>query len=275
MAAIHNVLVGSAGRLQRTITISANQTNYVLNTAKVTGYLAGITDVVLTINSGIYVSSNSTAGYALDVDTSWTTGDTVTIVNNGFIVGRGGNGGSGRGGLFQGSSNTWDTSTGGSAPTVGGPALRAQRAVSVNNAGTIGGGGGGGGGGGRGFTVVPYSGTTIRIGGGGGGGRSSTTNSSGGAGGTLTGFDNFGGTYSGSAAAGGSGTSSAAGSGGSTATGAGVHNGGNGGGWGATGVAGTNGNSTNGVAGAAAGAAVAGNSFITWVANGTRLGAIA
>lgn len=259
---------GAVNRVAINITLSANQTNYVLNTAKASGYVAGISDITLTIDSGIYVSSNTTGGYALNVDTSWNSGDTITIVNNGFIVGMGGAGGRGSA-AFAGSGD----GTGGAS---GGPAFIAQRAVTVNNAGTIGGGGGGGGGGGS--RVYTDYGQSFAAGGGGGGGRSGTTNSAGGAGGVAQ----TGGPSVWNGANGGSGTASAAGGGG-----AGGYNstgnitggaGGGGGGWGASGasgLAGTGGLQNYGAkSGGGAGAAVAGNSNITWTATGTRLGAI-
>lgn len=118
-------------RTVASITIAANTQNYTLNTAKVSGYVAGQTDVTLTINSGIIVGSSST-GAAIFVDTSWAAGDTVSIVNNGYIVGRGGTGGT------SGSTT--------SAGAAGGLALQVLRATSITNNGTIGGGGGGGGG---------------------------------------------------------------------------------------------------------------------------------
>lgn len=88
MSAIMMMLLagGGASRVSSNITISANTANYVLNTAKVTGYVAGSTDVTLTINSGVVVYSGSTGSYALQVDTSWAAGDTVTIINNGTIL---------------------------------------------------------------------------------------------------------------------------------------------------------------------------------------------
>jgi hypothetical protein len=249
---------GATARLTRTITISSNQTNYVANTAKVSDYVAGITDVTFVINSGIYLSGNATDTntYALDIDTSWAAGDTVTITNNGFIVGRGGNGANGTGGNGL----------------PGGRALRAQRAVTIQNDGTVGSGGGGGGSGARRSSI----GSTLIIGGGGGGGWSSLTNSSGGS------------RTSGNAAYGGAngtgGTATARGSAGSggflsdpygtTAGGAG----GAAGTRGANGSAGTTGSggsvSQAATSGGAAGTAVVGNSFITWTETGTRLGAI-
>jgi hypothetical protein len=253
---------GAVNRVAINITLSSNQTNYVLNTAKASGYVAGVSDIVLTINSGVYCSSNVVGTPGLDVDTSWASGDTISIVNNGFIVGMGGAGGQGRtSGSWSQATNTC-SSSGGSAGSAGGLAFRAQRSVSVNNAGTIAGGGGGGGGGPGVCTSGifdsesgMYSGGSYTNGGGGGGGRSSSAaNSAGGAsgGGTLVNAGN-------------QGTVSAAGTGG---TSAGLANGGNGGGWGASG-------SSAGLAGGSGGAAVNGNPNITWVATGTRNGAIA
>lgn len=144
MAGIHNVLAGLGSRLQVTITLAANQTNYVLNTAKVAGYIPGFTDVTVVVNAGVIVSANSTAVHAFDVDTSWHPNDDLTLVNNGTIVGMGGAGGAGRN--ISGSSPS-----GGSAGAFGGPGFRAQRPIKINNgSGTMGGGGGGGGGGGSG-----------------------------------------------------------------------------------------------------------------------------
>jgi hypothetical protein len=243
----------AANRIAQTITISSNQTNYVANTAKVTSYQAGLMDITFVINSGIVVSSDNTSGLAFDVDTSWAAGDGVTIVNNGTIVGRGGNGGNGE----STTGSISPTYSGLTAGAVGGQALRAQRAVSVNNTGTIAGGGGGGGGGGGywGGMNDPASG------GGGGGGRSSLTNSSGGTPGP-----------------GGAGTFSSAGVGAnggeSPISNGNGGKGGNGGGWGATGATGGSTAMRTGAAGGSAGAAVSGNSNITWVATGTRLGAI-
>jgi len=251
---------GAANRIAATVTISSNQTNYVADTAKVAGYQAGLMDVTFVINSGIYLSGNATDTntYALNIDTSWAAGDTVTITNNGFIVGRGGNGANGTGG------------NGG----AGGRALRAQRAVTIQNNGTVGSGGGGGGSG-RSASIQ----TSTAAGGGGGGGRTGTTNSSGGAKTSGTGGN-----------AGAGGTTSGAGNGGSGGTvqgDCGKHGcmttvtggtGGAGGAWGANGSNGTFGSNgttvQNATSGGAAGTAVVGNSFITWSATGTRLGAI-
>ena len=247
---------GKSNRVARSVTISANTVNYVLSTSVVTGYVAGVTDVTLTINGGVFVSSASTGTASFIVNTSWAAGDTVTIVNNGTIVGRGGAGGS----------------NGGSGG-AGGTGLQVLRATSVNNVNRIAGGGGGGGGGGG----AAGNGASIAGGGGGGGIGNGTAGVDAGAG-TLT--------------TAGSGQGAGASSGictiGETQYGSFADRGvgGSGGGYGATGGGGAAGNfSTSGVGqctgsgfsggtGGAAGAAVTGNSNITWIAFGTRNGAV-
>jgi hypothetical protein len=231
-------------RVSKSITISSDTANYTLNTAKVTGYVAGKTDVTLTINSGVTVYSGSTGSYAFTVDTSWASGDTVTIINNGTIIGRGGNGGNGR---FYSVSEATGSS--------GGGALYVQRATSINNVNRISGGGGGGAGGNGDSSVLVGESFTAAGGGGGGGGIGLSS------GGLAT----DGGT------AGQAGTLTSAGAGGARSTygGGGTStNGGNGGSYGSSG------SSTSYASGGASGAAVVGNSNITWIATGTRNGSI-
>lgn len=119
--------------------------------------------VELTINSGVYVWSDNTAAPALNMGGSFPRG--LEITNNGFIMGRGGDGGyvnslsavaSGRP-LFQ--------------ATAGGPAINITGPVTINNTnGYIGGGGGGGGGKAQGEgSLVPYG--DCAGGGGAGGGN--------------------------------------------------------------------------------------------------------
>lgn len=243
-------LTAGAGKVVANITIASNTANYVLNTAKVTGYKAGKTDVTLTINNGVFVSSASTGSYAFTVDNSWTTGDTLTIVNNGTIQGRGGNGGNQ-----------------GSAGSTGGPALLVQRAVSINNVNRIAGGGGGGGGGY--YTVLVFKDGPRLVGAGGGGG--------GGLGVSTGGPSNT--DYQGrSSGAGNPGTLTSAGGGGASS------DGNNAGGPGASGGSyassgGTAGlgpyaESTRGGFGGAGGAAIVGNSNITYINTGTINGSV-
>ena len=102
----------------------------------------------LTIPSGTYIWSNSTSTPALTIDL-----DNVTIINNGYIIGKGGNGGHE------------------SAGTAGGPAIRVtgSNVTITNNSGAYIAGGGGGGGGGWGAAGGSAgSGSTLRAGGAGG-----------------------------------------------------------------------------------------------------------
>jgi len=246
-------LQNKSNRVTASATISANTSNYTLNTAKAPGYDAGKTDMTLTINSGVYISSSSTGSYAFTIDTSWASGDTVTVVNNGTIIGRGGNGGNA---IFT---------TNGTPGGGGGPGLLVSRAASINNLNRIAGGGGGGGGGGGSFASFPED-TIYGYGGGGGGGI----------GGSSGGLSTFSAPFNG-----GSGTLTSAGSGGAGQTGGGGIFGGPGGSGGTYGSSGSNGGGGSGGTsnypgggGGGAGPAVAGNSNITWINTGTRNGPI-
>lgn len=239
-------------------TISSNQTNANLRTLAVNAGWNASSKVVATISGGVYVSSNSTGTPGLTVNGSFPNG--VSLINNGFIIGMGGAGGSGQ--------NTGGAPTANGVGAPGGLALSVSVAVTVTNNGTIGGGGGGGGPGGpRGLSVGKDA--YIVGGGGGGGGRTGATNSAGGSGGPGP---------SGAGAAGSQGTSSSAGSGGLGAAnpfGGRAGAGGAGGSWGASGTAGVTDNyPPNGGAGGAGGGAITGNSNITYLATGTRLGSI-
>lgn len=251
---------------QFAFTISSNQTNANLRTLAVNAGWNQSTKVVATINSGVYVSSNSTGTAGLTINGSFPNG--VELINNGVIAGMGGAGGKGRSWYNPYTPDTYNGTNGSS----GGLALTASVPISITNNNIIAGGGGGGGGGGNGFGRI--SSTNRYCGGGsGGGGRTGATNSVGGIA-SAQGPGDFGGPfYIGSA--GGTGTASAPGSGGpggsySTASGGA---GGAGGAWGSSGSNGVISRSQPTIGGAA-GAAVTGNGNITWVATGTRYGAI-
>lgn len=231
----------------------------------------------VTVNSGAVLGASATNTYGFRTGASFPTGSQLWLVNNGYIVGKGGNGGT----------------SGSSAGQSGGTALLAEASISITNNGTIGGGGGGGGGGaGAGASFVSgYSTIYIYAGGGGGGGGAGSAVGAGGGGNTTL-------TYVSAiryATNGGAGTLTGAGGGGQSSYGTSGPNlytaggpGGNGGGLGAAGGSG-GGASYGGEAGyagtvigwygatggGAGGAAVSGNSFINWLATGTRLGAIA
>ncbi len=122
----------SASSYTFTQTISSNTTNYNLRAAAVAaGWTGGIPlNATITINSGVYVYSNDSSAYAFDTGSTFPSGSTLTVVNNGYIIGA------------QGPGGQYDFAGG-----AGGPALNAQFALTVTNSGTIGGGGGGGAGG--------------------------------------------------------------------------------------------------------------------------------
>lgn len=227
-------------------TIASNTTNANLRSLAVSAGWNESTSLVATLDSGIYISSNATGTPALTIDGSFPSG--VKFVNNGTVVGDGGNGGAG--GYAQ---NSPPGAVGGG----GGTAISISVAVSIENNGVIaGGGGGGGGGGGSIYSVGKAYG--YASGGGGGGGQSGLTNSSGGSG-TNTGV---------------AGTISAAGGGGYGGGYGG--SGGAGGGWGANGANGANGAEIGGSGGGggSGGAATSGQSNVTWLATGTRYGTL-
>lgn len=225
------------------LTISSNQTNLNLRTyAIANGWTGTGTLLQVTINGGVYLLANSTGTPALTVSGSFPAG--VRLINNGYILGYGGAGGNGGPG----------SPTAGDAGASGGTGLSISSAISITNNGTVAGGGGGGGGGGGRNAGDWY--------GGGGGGGGATY----GAGGTPGAGSGPG---TGRAHAGAAGTLSAGGAGGTADVGGG---GGAGGGWGAAGTAGSPSDQRGGGSGGSAGNYVVGNSNVTWVATGTRLG---
>jgi hypothetical protein len=127
--------------------ITSNTTNYNIWDNRGGDYVAGSAVITVTIDSGVYVYSNSTGSVALDTGTGWSSGDQIIIVNNGYVMGMGG-----RGGYY------------GSSAQAGGNAMNLQWDVEIDNtSGYILGGGGGGGG-------AYVSGTDYAGGGGGAGG---------------------------------------------------------------------------------------------------------
>jgi len=224
----------------------------------------GFARLIVTIPAGQIISASTTSIPACTVSGSFPAG--VTLINNGTIVGRGGNGGAGGYSLSTAVNPPVQAAVEGSAGGVG---LFVSSAVSVDNSGgAIYGGGGGGGGGGAGTR----SGSSYSGQGGGGGGGAGV--SSGGAGGPFIGG------FTTAGANGIAGTISAAGGGGTGGTQFdGNSRGGNGGAGGALGTAGSTG--TNGAltpnpgkVGGAAGAYISGNSNVTWISLGVVAGGV-
>ena len=239
-------------------TISSTQTNANLSSLATTAGWNGSSKVVVTINSGLYITSNSTSTPALTVS-GFPSG--VKIINNGIIVGHGGNGGNGGSGYTP-----VDGSPGGNA----GGAILVSSPTEIENNNTIAGGGGGGGGGGAAYKYDAGYNVYTRYAG--GGGRTGLTNTSGGSPGGYN--------VAVGGSSGGGGSVSSAGSGGA-GSGYSYYNrarGGDGGGWGSNGNAGQYGitftATGNGGAGGSGGYAVSGNSNVTWLATGTRNGSL-
>lgn len=128
-------LQGKSNRVALSYTFSAPATATTINISALGGYSSGKTDATITVSSNVYVYSTSTGSYGLTLSGA-TTGDTVTLVNNGFIMGQGGAGGN----AYPGPSRVGGT--GGSAldVNIGVPGITV-----TNTSGYIGGGGGGGG----------------------------------------------------------------------------------------------------------------------------------
>ena len=230
------------------LTIASDTADYNVFTAA--GSPAYRANIVLTINSGVNVYASSTGVYALTTGTGWVGGSSIRLVNNGRIIGRGGNGGDG-GNAFQ--STPWVTV--GNPGTAGGNAMLLTIPATITGSGSIIAGGGGGAGGVG--SVVFYSGTS-----GGGGGGGGAYAGSGGAGGSAT----YGGAVYG--AAGGAGTFIAGGGGGGGGSGAGGT-----GGTGGDGGYGTKGGDSSNYGGSA-GYAIIGSGYITLPNTNTIIGTL-
>lgn len=273
----------AVNRITVNYTISANTQQATLNPTSFPGYVAGISDITITVNSGIYVWSDSVSTPALTINGGLVAGDTIRLVNNGYIMGKGGAGG--------------QTFSAPPAPSPAGDALSINLPLSITNNSYIAGGGGGGSfaggggaGGGAGGNVSgspgggAAGGSIGNIGNngsfgndsgglvGGGGGRilpgtGGTGSQGGGAGGGGSGYSGSYGAYNPG------GTGGSAGNNGSdcpyTAQG-----GGGGGGWGASGGRGYYYGYYN-PAGGAGGKAIKLNGYsVTWIVNGTVYGAV-
>ena len=117
------------------VPITSNQLNANLRTLALAAGWDGISAATVTINAGVYIWSNNTGIPALTIDGSWPGG--VTLINNGYIIGMGGAGGTGywlSPGLVYSNGQP------------GGPAISlGVNATITNNAGAYIAGGGGGG----------------------------------------------------------------------------------------------------------------------------------
>lgn len=131
--------------------------------------IGGAVTVNIAVASGIVLSSTSIYGPAMDLS-GLPAGSTINLINQGYIIGKGGNGADGAAGAYPGSGST-NLSAGTAQP--GGNAISGPGSGSVlnitNAAGHIWGGGGGGGGGGA-YDGLSSTGCGNAGGGGGGAG---------------------------------------------------------------------------------------------------------
>ena len=170
--ATNSMSLGRGKQYRVTVTktyTGANFADTTLNVTTLPGYISGITDVSVIVDTGVFVYATTTLP-ALTL-TGGNSGDTVTLTNRGYILGFGGTGG--------GSNPASPASY--LAATSGNTALKLGFTTSiVKVAGSYIGGGGGGGGG-----VVPAGGGGGAGGGAGGRGYVSPANAAGGSGGTA------------------------------------------------------------------------------------------
>ena len=259
-----NMLLGAAGPFLFFRTITSDQADYNLYNQMIAAGWDGQRPVVanITINNGVVIYSTTTASPAFTIY-SIPANSSIYITNNGYIVGKGGTG------VGKGYPTNTDYNLTAPASANGGTAFTTIAPVSIDNLnGTIGGGGGGGGAGGSTSADCSCSscgGVALAGMGPGGGGAGY-----GAAGNGYFWWKNNTQYYD-------LRTSSA---GTATAGGAGSETGGAGGGLGQAGSTGGGAarcgytNQSGPGTGGAAGACTSGNSNITWVNNGIRLGTL-
>jgi len=134
----------SGGRVKLAFVISANANDTVINVSTLTGYAPGNTDLTVTVNPNVILTSTVIGGNALSIIGS-VSGDTITINNSGYIVGLGGKGADY---LALGASGSGALRLTGATGTP----------LNIKNNGVIGGGGGGGGNGGAGQSLGLFTG---------------------------------------------------------------------------------------------------------------------
>lgn len=252
MTGFHAMLMGHVCMQTVNAVVSASANNLDFRTLLVNSGWAGTCAIngTVTIDSGIYVGSSSTSTPAFTITGSFPSGSTLNLVNNGYISGAGGAGGAIKD----------------AAGSAGGMAIMVSVPVNITNNGYIWGGGGGGGAG----ASSKYSSRSRSY--------ACGWNKGGGGGGTVYGS----GAHAGTATAGGAGSGTSPGAGGNPGKGGNggsgtcVHTGANGtkgygGGGGSPGYSGGQGGDVGG-AGGLPGYYISGNSYVTWVATGTRLG---
>ena len=163
-----NDAYGKSNRVQINYIISSNSQQLSLSPTTFTNYVAGKSDIIITVNSGVYVWSDSTSVAGLTINGGLNAGDTLKLVNNGYIIGKGGQGGDAINFPYYGPNAP--------AATSGGPALSIFNNITIDNLSYIAGGGGGG----AGNRSLPESGVLCGGGGGAGGGNGGRGSNNGG-----------------------------------------------------------------------------------------------
>lgn len=247
--AISNFYARAQGRIAIYLIISGTTYNFDVYAQRTSAYIPGYSDIYVVVQPNVYVGSNiqygTTNSPAISVPATFNAGDTVSIINSGYIYGVGGSGGTG-------------TTNPGNPGSQGGTALKVARPTAVANYGELSGGGGGGGGGA--LYIPNKGGTTDGAGGGGGAGL---------AGGPV-GYSRVGASYDGSPGSLNVGGAGGTGIPGYASSGAG----------GARGASGSVGGPISGHTpgaggnGGVSGYSVEGNPYITWIAEGTRTGPV-
>jgi hypothetical protein len=123
---------GKANRVTLYFTFGDSIPNAGIDVTQIGGYVYGKTDFVIVVNPGVYLWAGDTGNFGLRL-VGGNPGDTLLLINQGFIMGCGGQGGTAR-----------HIGAGG-----GGPALSLGMSTTIDNTygnAYIGGGGGGGGG---------------------------------------------------------------------------------------------------------------------------------
>jgi len=123
-------------------TVSSESYNYNLRNAAIDAGWNGVVPLITTITVNNFLGSTSTGTYAFDTGSPFPAGSQLTLVNNHWIVGCGGQGG--QGGYYYENNGPHGTYNG----YPGGHAMLLQYPITIVNNGVICAGGGGGGGGG-------------------------------------------------------------------------------------------------------------------------------
>lgn len=158
--------LGGAGGASYNIQATGDASDFNL-IARLGGSPGVASTINVTVNPGVIIRAGSPVSYAMDLS-GLPVGSTVNLINNGYIIGKGGAGGAGAC-VFEGTGADTNNYTSATQGRIGGPAIKAPGTGITfnvtNGSGHIWGGGGGGGGGGASAAAVGGG-----SGGGGGGG---------------------------------------------------------------------------------------------------------